>query len=189
MKRNTRLTFEIAEGVYAPAEDSELLIESVGVAQGQRVLEVGMGSGFAAVHCAAAGASVVATDLNPSAARCTRGNAAANGAGVVVVVCDLANAVRGPFDVVLFNPPYLPGKMGQPAADGGAGGVEVVSRLLADLPRLLATDGKCLIVLSSHSDVGMLKREHPSLEFQEKGTKRLFFEVLISYEVRATKNQ
>jgi release factor glutamine methyltransferase len=187
VKRNPALKFDCSEEVYAPAEDSELLVESIDIEPGQRVLEIGTGSGFAAAHCAAAGCRVTATDINPAAAACAARNARANGLEIDTIVCDLASAVRGTFDVVLFNPPYLPGKMGQRAADGGAGGVAVASRLLSDLPRLLAPGGKCLIVLSSHSDVDTLIGEHPALAFQQKGTKRLFFEVLSSYEIRATK--
>ena len=197
MKRDPWIVIDVVEGVYAPAEDSELLIESIDPKPGQRVLEVGTGSGIVALHCAAAGASVTGTDANPDAARCARDNATANvlgenaegGRGLSIVLCDLANGVRGPFDLVLFNPPYLPGKMGQPAADGGAGGIEVVSRMLQDLPRLLAPGGRCIIILSNHSDEAALVRLFHKLAFQPLRTKQLFFEVLNSYEIRMTKNE
>jgi release factor glutamine methyltransferase len=197
VKRDPRIEIETADGVYSPAEDSELLIESVDPAPGQSVLEVGTGSGIVALHCAAAGAIVTATDMNPDAVKCARRNTIANGLSrgkldegcVSFVLCDLANGVRGPFDLVLFNPPYLPGKMGQPAADGGAGGIEVAARLLLDIPRLLAPGGECVIIISSHSDIAALERLFPSLAFQPIRKKQLFFEVLTSYGIRATKKQ
>jgi release factor glutamine methyltransferase len=183
VKRNPTISVEAAGGVYAPAEDSELLLDSLDVGPGVSVLEVGTGSGFIAIHCAAAGASVTATDLDTDAAACAAANARANGACLDVVACDLASAVKGQFGLVIFNPPYLPGRMGQPAADGGEGGIDEVSRLLDDLPRLLDSGGRCVIVLSSHSDAAGLVRKHPMLSFQPLRTKRLFFEVLTSYEI------
>ncbi|MFH0815753.1 MAG: HemK2/MTQ2 family protein methyltransferase [Methanobacteriota archaeon] len=191
MRRDPKISIETADGVYGPAEDSTLLIESADPKPGHRVLEVGTGSGIAALHCAAAGACVIATDRNPDAARCALGNARANGLDrerdFSVLVCDLAGALRGPFDLVIFNPPYLPGRVGQLAADGGTGGIEVVSRLLQDLSRLLSPEGKCIIVMSSHSDMELLMRHFPSLAFQRLRAKELFFEVLTSYEIRVTK--
>ena len=41
--------------VYPPSEDSILLIESLEVSPGERVLEIGCGSGVVSLHCAANG--------------------------------------------------------------------------------------------------------------------------------------
>ncbi|MBR4180832.1 MAG: methyltransferase, partial [Candidatus Methanomethylophilaceae archaeon] len=38
--------------VYPPSDDSILLIESLDVKQGEKVLEVGCGSGIVSIHCA-----------------------------------------------------------------------------------------------------------------------------------------
>jgi release factor glutamine methyltransferase len=183
VKRDANIKIECDKTVYAPAEDSELLVGSVGDVCGKRVLDVGTGSGFAALHCAAAGATVTATDVNPRATQCAARNARANGLEVQFVRCDIASAVRGPYDCVLFNPPYLPGRLGQVAVDGGAGGIEVVSRLVADLPRLMADDGACIVVLSSHSDCKGLTKKFPRMRFAAQRDVRLSFETLTSYEI------
>ena len=65
---------EVAEhpDVYPPSEDSELLIESLDVVPGERVLEIGCGSGVVSMHCAANGASVTCADINPTAVELVR---------------------------------------------------------------------------------------------------------------------
>jgi release factor glutamine methyltransferase len=177
----------LADGVYGPAEDTMLMLEAIEVNRGERVLEVGTGSGFLAIHCALAGAVVVAMDVNPMAATSARAGGRASGTDFEVIVSDLASGVRGPYSLVVFNPPYLPGRMGQFAVDGGAGGVEVAGRLLKDLPRLLGEGGRLLLLLSSHSDAGALSKRFLDYEFKTVKHKRLFFEELAVYEVRLTK--
>jgi SAM-dependent methyltransferase len=96
--------------VYPPQEDSLLLANSI-IPRG-RVLEIGTGSGIVAITLAKKGHDVVATDLNPRALLAARENAAANGVGgrVAVVRADLLSGIKGPFDTVVFNPPYLPSR-------------------------------------------------------------------------------
>lgn len=72
-----------------------------------RALDVGTGSGFLALHMALKG-EVVATDVSPFAVRTAKRNAEVNGLKVDIVQCDLFEGLRGVFDIIAFNPPYLP---------------------------------------------------------------------------------
>ena len=187
VKRNPFVQVECPEGVYSPAEDTMLLLGEMAVAPGQRILEVGTGSGFLALHCALAGAKVVATDVAPSAIRCTRANAIASKAELDLALCSFATAIRGRYDLVIFNPPYLPGESGLKSVDGGKGGIEPASKLLEDLGRLLNDGGKLLMVLSSLSNTERLIKLFVEFTFSPVRRKRYFFEELVVYEVRATK--
>lgn len=76
----------------------------------QRAVDIGCGSGAGAILTALARpqAEVLAVDINPSALRLTRINAALAGADKLRAQhSDLLNNVDGEFDLILANPPYL----------------------------------------------------------------------------------
>src|SRR2546427_7493230 len=92
---------------------------------GKRVADVGTGSGILALAAARAGAaSVVALDINPTAAKVAAENAHANGLGkpIMAVGSNLLSALtpRPLFDVILSSPPSF---AGEPRDEGGAGWV------------------------------------------------------------------
>jgi len=150
------------ERVYQPAEDTQLLAETavIHVESGDRVLDVGTGSGFIASHVAdETGASVLGSDLNPHACRQARA------AGIPVVRADQLTPFRdGAFDVVVFNPPYLPTDPDkewddwmEAALSGGQDGREVIEPFLADLRRVLAPDGDAFVLVSSVTGVDAVR--------------------------------
>jgi release factor glutamine methyltransferase len=142
--------------VYPVREDTLLLLGAA-LAEARpsdRVLEIGTGSGYVARHLAGKVALVVATDVNPHACR------AAASPGVRVARADLTAGIRGQFDLVLFNAPYLPTRPEERmddwlerALDGGETGREVIARLLPDLPRVLVPGGRLLLVVSELTGV------------------------------------
>lgn len=144
--------------VYQPAEDSALLAsvaEDV-VGANDCVLEVGTGSGWVAERVRdETGADVVAADLNPHATRQARDR------GLSAVRADLVSAFRdGAFDVVLFNPPYLPEDAAaarddwmETALTGGEDGRAVVDPFVETVGRVLAPDGCVLVLVSSLTGV------------------------------------
>jgi SAM-dependent methyltransferase len=116
--------------VYQPSEDSYLLANNI-VPRG-RVLEIGTGSGIIAITLAKKGHDIVATDINPKALSTARQNALANGVvgHVNIVRADLLRGMRGPFDTVVFNPPYLPSRpLGELKGLGELGFPGVLDRL------------------------------------------------------------
>ena len=144
------------ESVYQPAEDSALLAESAveRIESGDRVLDVGTGSGYVAAMVAKAGADTVGVDLSPLACR----EAAEN--GVSVVRGDLVAPFRDEsFDLVAFNPPYLPTPEAtewddwmEHALSGGEDGRRLVDPFLTSVSRVLASGGEALLLVSSLTD-------------------------------------
>ena len=137
--------------VYQPEADTYLLLDAAlaETRPGDRVLEVGTGSGLIAATINKT-CRTVATDINPHAAACARM------AGVEVVRCNLVDAVRGPFDLVLFNPPYLPTEPHERiddwleyALDGGKSGRVAIELFTAGIGRVLAPGGRILLLISS----------------------------------------
>ena len=94
--------------VYQPEADTFLLLAAAQaeVRPGDRVLEVGTGSGCIAAALAR-DCEIVATDINPHAVFCARQK------GIDVVRSDLFSGIRGTFDLIIFNPPYLPTQPGE----------------------------------------------------------------------------
>jgi len=153
---------EVAQ-VYQPAEDSQLLADSVveHVEPGDRVLDVGTGSGYVAARAREAGADAVGSDLNPHACQ------QAVEAGIPAVRADLTGAFRNDvFDLVAFNPPYLPTAPEQEwddwmerALSGGEDGRAAVDPFLADVERVLADDGAVLLLVSTLTDPDAVREQ------------------------------
>jgi len=146
----------LPDQVYPPAEDSFLLLRAaLGEVQStDRVLEVGTGSGYVAAGLLGRAAAVVATDINPHAVEYARSR------GVAAVRTDLFSGLCGPFDLVLFNPPYLPTAPEERiddwleyALDGGPTGRVVIERFVADAGRVLSPFGRILLLVSSLTGV------------------------------------
>lgn len=118
---------------------------------GDEVLDVGTGSGILAVAAAKLGASrVLALDIDPQAVKAARENAAANGVGDVVDVCEGTlpeSAAGGRFDVIVANISGLTIERLAAAFDSALkdGGALIVSGFLDDavagLRRVLAEAG------------------------------------------------
>ncbi|WP_436901405.1 HemK2/MTQ2 family protein methyltransferase [Halovenus halobia] len=142
------------ETVYQPAEDSKLLADAVveAVEPGQRVLDVGTGSGYVATRLRReAEAEALGVDLNPEACEQARD------AGVPVVRGDMVSPFRDEaFDVVVCNPPYLPTPPEQEwddwmerALSGGEDGRAMVDPFLDSVGRVLRPDGEAYLLIST----------------------------------------
>ena len=146
--------------VLVPRPDTEATVEVVLAAlpaEGTaRVVDIGTGSGAIALALKKERPEleVVAVDRSPEAAAVARGNAERLGLAVEVVEGDLLAPVaeRGPFAVIVSNPPYIPSaeiaglapevrKEPMAALDGGADGLVVIRRLVKDAPALLSEHG------------------------------------------------
>lgn len=146
--------------VYEPAEDSAILagevVEDLAGAAPELVLDVGTGSGYVGHRIAeATGARLVGVDVNPAACR------AAADAGLAAVRGDLTGPFAdGVFDVVVFNPPYLPATNAaawddwfETAVTGGETGRELVEAFIDDVGRVLAPHGVGYLLVSSLTGV------------------------------------
>jgi release factor glutamine methyltransferase len=183
------LVFQDCDEVYAPREDTFLLIKAIEVSGHEKVLEIGCGSGLVSLHLAKAGAEVWAVDVNPAAVECTRRAAAANHIPVQVGISDLFSEVRGRFDLIVFNPPYLkedehPLNAIDRSWAGGRTGTEVLGRFLREAPDHLAPDARILVVVSSHMDQQALAGHLEGYQQRMLLSERIFFEELRVLELR-----
>ena len=168
--------------VYEPREDSELLRKYVRRYAAGRVLDMGTGSGIQAE--AAFGVSgvkkVTAVDINPEVKKYIRNKK------IKVVISDLFEKVKGKFDVIIFNPPYLPQDYGieDAALYGGKQGYELLVRFFESVNEFLTDDGKVLVVFSNltHKNEVDTALERNLLDFKLLDSMKLpLFETLYCY--------
>ena len=152
------MEFDIPSEVYHPAEDSLLLGEALTKenVSGKKLLEIGCGSGFLAVVAFKEGADVTAVDVDRVAVATTMDNAVKCDASIVVKLSDLFENVHEKFDVIVFNPPYLPEDMPQYADkrwSGGATGRATIDRFIDNANQHLNENGAILVLVSSLTDI------------------------------------
>lgn len=166
---------------FASVLDSDLL------GSGDRVLDMGTGSGVCAVVAAQHALQVVAVDINPAAVRCARYNARQNNCDSKLQVRDgdLFAPVSGErFDWILFNPPFLSGAPQSPY-DCAWRSMDVVPRFAADLNRHLNPGGRALVLLSTFGDSLQQTRHfiESGLAVGELATRHYDNETLVIYQV------
>ncbi|TRZ86902.1 MAG: methyltransferase domain-containing protein [Methanosarcinales archaeon] len=180
-----KASINISEHVYEPSDDSFLLADAAlsNIKGSEHILEIGCGSGIiSAVIKANTKASVTGIDINPHAVKCTKEN------GVEAIRGDLLSCIKGLFDLIIFNPPYLPTEDRErqkgwlnAALDGGSDGRQVIFRFIKDAGRCLAESGKILMLVSSLSGVDEIKSRMMDLGYsvEEERRAKYMYEQLI----------
>jgi release factor glutamine methyltransferase len=177
--------------VYSPAEDSFLMLNALStiLLEKKKVLDMGTGSGIQGLYCAMRGASVTSADTDETALLCAQEAAHTLGISLNAVLSDLFSNIGGRFDVVLFNPPYLPSStLEDRTVDGGKKGSELTSRFLEALPRHVTNGGIALLLLSSQNDPHSIIADHPEFDFSVVAKRALFFEELQVLRLRFPRN-
>jgi len=167
------------KNVYSPREDSYLLLDAVKSlnVQGKTILDIGTGSGILSLYCALLGADVTAADIDGEAVQFVAGAAERAGAELRTVKSDLFANISGKFDVILFNPPYLPSEdLKDRTVDGGPEGRVLIDRFLNDLSTHMKTKGVAYLLVSSLNNPSSIERAHPEYEFASAAKQSLFFE-------------
>jgi release factor glutamine methyltransferase len=188
MRSCNEIEISVDRGVYEPAEDSMLMIEALEVGGGDVVLEVGCGSGIIALNCAKAGAKVTATDVSTEAIDCTRKNAERNGLKVRLIRSDLLGTVEGEFDIIVFNPPYLPkGEGDDQRWTGGVTGLETTLAFLRECRRHLSPGGGIYTIVSSLAGAKGFETAAEEMGYDHEVVlrRKSFFEELSVYRLRS----
>lgn len=148
-----------------------------------KVLDMCTGSGCIAVSVKAKAThniEMTAVDVSEDALAVAKENAENNGANVEFICSDLFSAVKGKYDIILSNPPYIPTadikglsafvqKEPKLALDGGVDGLNVYRKIAEEAPSFIKDGGMMLLeigcdqaaavkdLLSAKFDVEVLK--------------------------------
>jgi release factor glutamine methyltransferase len=162
---------------YLASEDSELLRRALEGRSGEGCLEIGAGNGGNLVQLAERFSLVVGTDLQrPSMTDWKK-------AGANFVVADGGSCLReGLFDLVAFNPPYIPGPIEDRAVDGGPS-LEVPKGFLREALRKVKKGGEVVFILNNEAKLEEFRQIalEGGFRLRPLASRKLFFEELTAY--------
>jgi release factor glutamine methyltransferase len=188
--------------VYLPEEDSYLLIEAVrkhlGNSRDKIILEMGVGSGIISIYLADYAKKVYAVDVDKEAIAYTKKEIKKVSSRREKIIknihlinsnlfSNLGKELR--FDLIVFNPPYLPNEKkidNDIALNGGPEGNEVIIDFLEQAKDYLSLNGEILLLFSSFSKRnGILKRaKELGYDCKLLSKKTIFFEKLYVYKFK-----
>lgn len=133
--------------IYEPAEDSYLIKKYIkDYSKNKKVLDLGTGSGILAKESLKYTKNVTASDINKECLK--------NLKEIKTIHSDLFENIKEKFDLIIFNPPYLPrdkreDKKSALSTTGGEKGYEILEKFINQLKYHVNKNGKALIVFSS----------------------------------------
>ncbi|MBI2670501.1 methyltransferase [Candidatus Woesearchaeota archaeon] len=166
--------------MYDPDEDSYLIGEQLKKFHDLNVLDLGTGSGFLAEISIKNNCKVLAADINKKAVEYC------NKKGIKAIYSNLFSNISEKFDLIVFNPPYLPldeneQKDSRVITTAGKKGHEIIEKFLKQAKGHLNKKGKILILFSSLSgDIPYLFEKY-RYKHKKLSEKKLFFESIYVY--------
>jgi len=178
--------------IYTPAEDSflmsRILKERIPLLlekdNNLRFLEIGVGSGIhleTALSLGIKKENIFSSDINKdSVSHC-------GSLGFNCIYSDLFENIEGKYDIIIFNPPYLPEDSQEPEdsrleTTGGKKGSEIILRFLREAKEYLVKNGILFLITSSLADE--ISFNELGYSAKEIGCEKLFFERLCVWELK-----
>lgn len=174
------LSLALSPATLVPRPDTETIVEAAlarlqqdGRGDRLRIADLGTGSGaiLLALLSELPNAQGIGTDINRDALSIAARNATALGLSgrASFIACDYADALRGPFDLIVSNPPYIPSRdiddlaievrAHDPrlALDGGADGLAAYRAIIPAAFERLAPGGVVVVEVGQGQDVDVAR--------------------------------
>lgn len=194
--------------VYEPREDSDLLLRNLDKEIKKsnitklKILEIGVGSGYIAFNTILNhNVDYYGVDINEDAVNFTsifyKNHKKMLKGKFKVTNSNLFSKIKksNQFDIIIFNPPYLPYESGEPqkiayALSGGRNGYELAELFIKNAKEYLNNAGTLLFIVSSlknnHKKMNQIL-EQELYDFEAIDTDSFYFEKIFLY--RATKSK
>jgi len=178
--------------IYSPQEDSYLLEKQVKIySKNRSVLDIGSGSGIQCLAALNSGASsVTASDINPEVIAHLKSISKSNQNKITIIKSNLFNNIKSNFDLIIFNPPYLPedeyeDSESKLVTTGGKHGDEIILKFLNQAPSHLNKNGIILLLLSSLTPKDEIIKLLSQLNLKHKtiSQEKMFMESLFIWEI------
>lgn len=173
--------------MYSPAEDSyflsKIIKQEIRISNDLEFLDLGCGSCIQAETALKSGIkkeNILCVDIDKEAIT------QAKKIGFKAIKSNLFEKIKKKkFDIIAFNPPYLPDHKydKKPDTSGGKKGDETILRFLKQAKKHLKNDGKIFLLFSSLTPINRINQEirKQELKITKKFKKGLFFEKLYVY--------
>jgi release factor glutamine methyltransferase len=182
---------KIPDQIYLPAEDTFLLkevLEKENFKNKNTFLEIGAGSGIISLSIYDCFKDITLVDIDKIVIGYLKKlKKEYSLKKLKVIQSDLFSKLVGKkYDVIVFNPPYVPSEdIKVYSTDGGRKGSDIILKFINGLKKHLNKEGTCYLLLSSHND---LKRIYNNilknhLTYNILDEKNLFFEKLIVLKI------
>ena len=176
------LNIDYSNNVYRPAEDTYLIIYNA--IPGNKILEIGSGTGIIAIHFALKNHDVTATDIDENAIELINKNAMKNEINIKIIKSDLFENINEKYDTIIFNPPYLPVENESLQWSGGKSGFDTIYKFLDNAYKYLNQDGNIYIILSDLTDIGNLIKKYKNYKFKKIKCEKFDFESIFLFELK-----
>lgn len=166
----------VDERVLIPRPETEILVREAvaSLREGDSILDLCTGSGAVAIAVACEAAkdkmiSVTATDISADALEVAKSNARFNKASINFVKSDLFDGVRGRFNLITANPPYIKREEisslqrevrdfePRIALDGGVDGLDFYRRIAQKINRYIARGGLLILECGENQAQDIIK--------------------------------
>ncbi len=155
------IILELNEKVFAPSENGLFYARALNIKKGDKVIDIGTGSGILAIFSAKKGAVVSATDIDSESIKLAGRNFELNKTEVELNQGSLFQGFNGPFDVIIANLPneIIPssyadhiGKQLSKTFNGGEKGNEFILALLNDAKRYMHRKSRLYLPVHTLTD-------------------------------------
>lgn len=177
--------------MYNPSEDSFLLSETLksylkdkvnNKNKSIKILDMGSGRGIQAETCLNLGfKNIICADVDEEAVKFLKQK------NFRAIKSNLFSKIKGKFNLIIFNPPYLPEDKYDKEKDtsGGKKGYETILKFLEQTKFHLEKNGEILLLFSSLSQPKIIinKAEEIGYKLKFLASKKLFFEELYVYSL------
>lgn len=190
------LSIETEDSIYEPAEDSflaaELIEEQLGATEESDldIIDIGTGTGILGMVAARSTkvAAVTFADINKGAIVLAKRNVSSNekffNAGCHFIVSDLFIKVKGKFDLIIFNAPYLRRNEDEDNSIdlvSGEKGIELTLKFIDYALLHMKPNARIILVASSLSEFEALQDyiKENGLKVLERKKLHIFFEDIL----------